>query len=506
MRGTIRPMLFPAAVLLIISVTGCGPATQQPAARPSAPGLDAAAPASEQGAAVPPGGMTLTTANARQHNKIADGGQAAPYNYAPSLMADGGRTKMWWCSQLPGAGPAGDDVLYATSDKLNGPFKGPSGKPADAVFSGSGTDFDAVHTCDPSVVRVNGTYYLYYTGSSGDRVHGNSIGVATSEDGVHWNRGNGGNPVVWPSMGQSRDNTYGVGQPSILHRDGLFYLMYTDTSNGSAGWNGAGQFVIRSADPTFSTGVQALSDKGFVDSDSIKPGDAKSIVDAFSADWMYSDALQAFVVAHETAKGTALTFYDNELRGHPYRQVTIPGPWKEGPGLVRTPSGHAPASEAAPCSRVPLDVVRATAGGKAPTDLSTFGADAIGVRGCRTSEQALGLLDGHGVVSPQRTVDIPVGGGVLRVDSRSVATALTSTIIDEQIPALAKAPVLARLGRDATAVRTANGPVGMRLSDGKLWIVGDPRVAQLNGTPVRTVSQQEWDSYPRGVDLSRLRG
>jgi hypothetical protein len=498
-------MRFPAIVLLLAVLAGCG---AEPAALPpsTAPGVDAATPGSAQGSAVPPGGATLTTADARHHNKIAAGGPAAPYNYAPSLIVDGGRTKMWWCSQLPGAGPAGDDILYATAATPNGPFKGPSGKPADAVFSGRGTDFDAVHTCDPSVIRVNGTYYLYYTGSAGDRVHGNSIGVATSQDGVHWTRANGGSPVVWPSMGQSRDNTYGVGQPSILYQGGLFYLMYTDTSNGSAGWNGAGQFVIRSADPTFSTGVQALSDKGFISSESITPGVAKSIVDAFSADWMYSDALNAFVVAHETAKGTAITFYDRDLRSHPYRQVTIPGPWQEGPGLVRTPLGHAPVSGSAPCSRVPLDVVRATSPSKPPTDLSTFGVDGTGVQGCQTREQTLGLLQGYGVVSPQRTIDIPVAGGVVRVDSRSVAAALTSKVLDRQFPALADAPVLARLGPGATAVRTANGPVGMRLSDGKLWIVGSQNIADLNGTIVRTVSRQEWDSYPRGADLSRLRG
>ena len=35
---------------------------------------------------------------------LVSGGPAAPYNYAPTAMYDGGRYRIWWCSQLPDVG------------------------------------------------------------------------------------------------------------------------------------------------------------------------------------------------------------------------------------------------------------------------------------------------------------------------------------------------------------------------------------------------------------------
>src|SRR2546430_9373709 len=43
---------------------------------------------------------------------------------------------------------------------------------------------------------------------------GNSIGLATSTDGVHWSRAAGGRPILGPSHDVHRANVYGAGQPS----------------------------------------------------------------------------------------------------------------------------------------------------------------------------------------------------------------------------------------------------------------------------------------------------
>lgn len=365
----------------LTGLTGCAgrqelvAAVDQPDPRPTAPGGSArpahtAANLAEQAGA---GASGLRLDRARVDEDVASAGPRAPYNYGPSVLADGTGYRMWWCSQLPEAAPPGDDIVSARSRSLAGPFAGPGGQPH-AVFSGQGrASFDAVHTCDPSVIAVHGRYYLYYTGAARDREHANAIGVAASADGEHWRRLSG-EPIVGPSGQRRRANDYGAGQPSALYLDGWFYLMFTDTSGAAAGWNGAGQFVLRARDPEFTEGVQALTADGFRPMASTAASRSRSIVDAFSADWMWADALDAFAVAHETVSGTTITFWDRDFTAHPYRPVLLRGIWQEGPGLVRTALGHAPET-AGPCPRVSLDVVRATTNALAPTGLAHVGAD-----------------------------------------------------------------------------------------------------------------------------------
>ena len=247
----------------------------------------------QQGVPAPPAApAVLGTENARTSNHaVAAAGGDSHYNYAPAVMRDGGAVRLWWCSQLGSAGPPGDDIIYATAPTVNGPFRAPR-----AVFSGSRHGFDAMHTCDPSVLRIDGVYYLYYTGSAGGHAHGNAIGLATSTDGTHWKRRPA--PILTASGLDPKANTYGIGQPSALKLGAWFYLMYTDTTEPGAGPNGAGQFVVRAHDAAFTVDVQTMTATGF------QPRDAhpvkRSIVDAFSADWMWVDALAAFAVAHET--------------------------------------------------------------------------------------------------------------------------------------------------------------------------------------------------------------
>src|SRR6266498_2800682 len=139
----------------------------------------------------------------------------------------------------PTTNPPGDDILLAESASMDGPFAGPDGSGGTPIFSGSFTGFDAVHTCDPSVLKVGGTYYMYYTGAAGDHAHGNAIGLATSPDGRVWTRANGGRPLVTSAGNVNRGNTYGAGQPSAIYVGGYFYLMFTDTTGKATGHNGA---------------------------------------------------------------------------------------------------------------------------------------------------------------------------------------------------------------------------------------------------------------------------
>jgi hypothetical protein len=492
--------LLLAGILGAASLTGCSAGDAQTRGAGDG-GLGGATPT---GVPPTPGPVVLKTDAARASGGVvAAGGPGAPYNYGPTVMLDGGKTRMWWCSQYPTAMPPGDDILYGESASLDGPFAGPGGGVPPAVLSGDPGRFDGSHTCDPSVIRVDGTYYLYYTGAAGDHALGNSIGLATSRDGLTWTRAPG--PIVGPSHDVHRDNLYGAGQPSAVYLDGWFYLMFTDTTGRGAGTNGAGQFILRSKDPTFASGVEALGDKGFEAVSGTGTPRVRSVVDAFSADLMWVDALDAFAIAHETDDGTTITYFTQDFAAGPYQPVLIPGAWREGPGLVRSPDGHAPVSAADPCGQVPIDVVRATVLGAAgaPTDLRHFGLDVTGVAGCTDPTRALTVLNGFAMPSPVRTMDLVVAGKVVRIDRRSVAEQLAVHVLDRRITALDQVPVSAHLVAGARAVQAPGLGLGLLLDDGRLWPVHPDSIAGLDGSAIETITPAQWLAYPAAPALGR---
>lgn len=489
------------ALALGLVLAGCSGQTLIPQADGTKPVL----PAEHQGSRAPQPPVALVTGgNRHSSGVIASGGPASPYNYAPSVMATDGGYRMWWCGQLPGAARPGDQILYATGTSLNGPFHGPNGAAADRVFSNSPNAFDGLHTCDPSVIEVAGTYYLYYTGTADPNGVNNGIGLATSKDGVHWVRANGGTPIVSSAGDRQGANAYGAGQPSALYVDGMYYLMFTDTTGAAADANGAGQFVLRSPDPAFQKNVQALGNDGFTAVNSATSPRTRSVSESTTSDWMWVDALNAFAIASDAPGGTSITFWDKDFTSHPYNGFTIGGAQREGPGLVRTADGHAPVSTSAPCAQVPVDVVRPTAQGAGPTALKHFGVDIDGLSACR-GKTALTLLNGFAVPAPDRTVDIVVGDRLVEVERRSVALALAAGMVDDPPAVVDSLPVAAHLRAGASIVTAPGRPVGVRMDDGRLWVLGSARIAQLNSSKVLTVTDAEWDSYPAGTDLSTLR-
>jgi hypothetical protein len=496
-------------VLLALSlaglvVTGCSDSYAQSQADGPAPGGIAggkpAAPPKPPRAA----NVALVPGGARQSpGVVAAGGEDAVYNYGPTVMLDGGKAHMWWCSQYGSAGPPGDDILYAEAPTPDGPFTGPGGGVPIPVLSGAPGNFDGMHTCDPSVLRVGTTYYLYYTGAAGDHALGNAVGLATSTDGVHWTRAAGGKPILGPSHDVHRDNVYGAGQPSVVFLDGWYYLLFTDTTGRAAGWNGAGQFVVRSHDPAFGSGVEALGDKGFGPVSSTNAPRERSVVDGFSADLEWVGALDAFVIAHETAAGTTLTFWDRDFTVQPYAPLVIPGAWKEGPGLVRRPDGHAPTSVTDPCGTVSFDIVRATVTGEsgAPTALQHFGLDVRGSGACADADRLTTTFDGVAMPSPERTMDLFRRGQRIRIDRRSVAATLAGEVLNEPLPPVEGIAVTARLHAGATVVHADGRGYSVLLGQNVRWGLPDTGSVKLNDSEVTEVDPRQWDAYATGLPL-----
>ncbi len=452
-----------------------------------------------------PSSVQLTVGAERASSgPVASGGPSAPYNYAPSVMTTPTGDDMWWCSQLPGAARPGDQILFAQAGGPDGPFAGP-GVAGSQVFVNSQSGFDQLHTCDPSVLRVDDEYYLYYTGTSDPRGQHNSIGLAQSTDGIHWVRANGGAPIVSPAGDITGGNNYGAGQPSALYRDGWFYLLFTDTTGKAANPSGAGQFVLRSPSPAFTSGVQALGPSGFTPVASTTTPRLRSVAEANSADWMWVDSLNAFAIAEDTAQGTTVTFWDADFTYQPYRPVTLGGPAEDGPGLVRTPEGHAPIPSTDPCGSLPIDLVRATSDQKAPTGLMHYGVTVTGFDGCTTTAQASDVLNGFAMPSRDRTMDLLVNGKFVDFERGSVAQAIAVGTLDQPVQVLAGLPVEATIAAQATGVSTSGEPLGLVATNGHLCLVGSANAAQLNSSAVRPVDAAEWAAYPGGCDLSTLR-
>ncbi|MEU3991597.1 glutamate synthase-related protein [Streptomyces platensis] len=392
-------------------------------------------------------------------------------------MADG-VYRMWWCGQTPGGKP-GDDILYAESASLNGPFHARgSSAPYQRVFDGTGTgSFDSTHTCDPSVVRVGGIDYLCY---GAERATGEptTMGVASSRDGIHWTRLNHGRPIVTPAKQQQTPNTYGAGQPSVVYLNGDFYLMFTDTTGAGALGNGAGKFVWRSPDLTFQSRVQVFTSSGW----RAKTGANSrsfSVANAFSADWQYSDALRSFVIARDNTPGQAtLSFHaPSNLATHPYGEVAVPGQWSEGPGIVSRPDKHGVVSANNDCGRVPVDVIHASTG-RPPQQLTHVGLDLLSGKSCASmpASQLAAMYEGYGLQTSRLPAAVVVGGRRLQIQSASVYTDMTRNRINVPSSIYHAIPYGASLHKGATVLGAPGLAGAFELDHKKLWPVNSQRL------------------------------
>lgn len=160
--------------------------------------------------------------------------QRAGSDVAPSVITEADGYRMWWCGSGLAGNPRADHIWTGNSaDGLNWAQLRMALAPAPLEL-----------ICDPSVIRVAGTYYMYFTGTR-DRVDGNSnqLYLATSQDGEIWTKypsDQQPSPIIALPAGSSG---YGIGQPSALFLNDRFWLYYTDTTR-----EGGGTFLASSVD------------------------------------------------------------------------------------------------------------------------------------------------------------------------------------------------------------------------------------------------------------------
>jgi predicted GH43/DUF377 family glycosyl hydrolase len=104
--------------------------------------------------------------------------------------------------------------------------------PNNPVFQVNPTGWDSIGVISPSVVQVNGVYYMFYLGIPVRYCCKSSIGWAYSTDGINWTRG-GNAPVVAPASGWEDRSLGGM---SVVFANGKFYMYYDALSSTTNYW------------------------------------------------------------------------------------------------------------------------------------------------------------------------------------------------------------------------------------------------------------------------------
>lgn len=426
------------------------------------------------------------------------------YDYAPSVMHDG-LYRMWWCG-----GVAGDHILYAEASNLDGPWHAHGSSTPnsfDDVFQPTGVvgDFDGAHTCDPSVIRVDGMYYMFYGGLGLDGTPENTtrLGVAQSPDGFGWTRLFGGKPIVNPAQSLAgKPNQYGAGQPSAFFKDGAFYLSFTDTSAAGANpVNGAGQFVLRSSDATFQSGVEELASTGFVP---LPAGSTREhqFTEAFSPDWTYVPAIDRYLMVVHGGQGTEeARFFDAAFQAT--ESVPFSFDWHEGPGIVKRPDGQLDPTSA--CDRISIDVMRAVGGDDVSSwDLGHSGVDIPTGTTCECISWPK-VLEGTLLNATDKPLTLVRGGERLQFAASAPATRLARTSLGVSDPIFYAVPFGASMQTGATVVGADARPAAFRLDGDRLWPSSCLELITDNGSSISTISTTEFDALPMGPSLYCLK-
>lgn len=288
--------------------------------------------------------------------------RAHQYNYVPDVIFDGHAFHLYWCASVSGA--PGDHVLHAVSASLDGPFHAsddPRPNTYDVALAPSGAAgaFDGEHVCDPTVIRAGSQYLMYYDGAAlGAHGTGTAIGLASSGDGVHFARLNGDAPIVRPAHTSAKPaNAYGAGQPAVFTRDGSYYLSFSDSTGAGANpYSGAGQFLLRSADPTFARDISEWTARGWAKRAPGSHTAEHAWLEAFGVDTAYDPKSGMLLVASDQDKASTWVYVFDPTNLRKLGFVAVAGTWRDGPSLAKS-ADHTTLPRAN-CETLPLSVFK----------------------------------------------------------------------------------------------------------------------------------------------------
>lgn len=122
------------------------------------------------------------------------------------------------------AGSLASRQLFAGRDSSKPTF--PFSKTGKVILPrGPKGSFDSTHAKYPCVLKVGDQWMMWYNGRADDAFTG-SIGLATSRDGLRWTKANDGQPVLRHGEAGTADETK-ADHPAVVHFDGRFHMWYT---------------------------------------------------------------------------------------------------------------------------------------------------------------------------------------------------------------------------------------------------------------------------------------
>lgn len=180
-----------------------------------------------------------------------------------------GKYKVWYGAGVPEQ-QSTDNVYYIESTDPERGWSKPVRITTDGSTKGSLTDESGKlrgssspigYGGDPAVVKVDGTYYMYFSGlewdlDDGTYHHWNKIWLATSADGL-----------IWTAYGAVVDTEnggtlgYGSGAPSVVYYDGKFYMYYYSQSHDVNYPDEPGGLVLKLSDDGYHFGKAISIDR-----------------------------------------------------------------------------------------------------------------------------------------------------------------------------------------------------------------------------------------------------
>ncbi|HEX5119693.1 MAG TPA: hypothetical protein VFW65_31275 [Pseudonocardiaceae bacterium] len=285
------------------------------------------------------------------------GQNVAVYDYAPTVVQEGDIQHYYWCgygdhlsatytlpdggTTVSGGGVRTDNIYYRSYDTSTHQWQQPAPQEvfwpsADAKYGTSAQNYwDSAFTCNPTVITgdftFQGTTYhqaLYYVGARcavvapgsahpvNCGIHG-SIGVAFTNDWVHFTRYTDASGVPQPVLQWPCAFGYGYGQPSAYNLNGsggirLFYVRShsdrpTEPGKPATCAGGADYQIADSTDGVHFGSPNKLTTAGITENR--QPENAAFAYDKDTHDWYMSGEFGAYKVGSTTVDLAGFSLY-----------------------------------------------------------------------------------------------------------------------------------------------------------------------------------------------------